>query len=208
MNITVNGSPVTLQDIESRNLEEILLNLASTELPQNHLVGVVRLNGTEFSESYPRQSRDIDTEGLSQLDITTVPFETYIDAAIKDCALLLDRIVLAANKTAEIFRISDESDANDHFARLIESLRDLFRFIAQVQKVADWDFSTIEQNGASVQQDWERMQELVEELKNTQEECDWILLADLIEYELVPLLTRWMQVFQKQSVSCEAADTV
>jgi hypothetical protein len=49
-------------------------------------------------------------------------------------------------------------------------------------------------NGEPVQAYWKRMQSIVDELKQIQEEGDWILLADMLEYELVPLLDNWKHI--------------
>jgi hypothetical protein len=45
---------------------------------------------------------------------------------------------------------------------------------------------------------------VIDELKLTQEEGDWILYADLLEYELVPVLNVWVNIFEEKSKNFNA----
>lgn len=196
MNITINGTQVAEPVIQALNLEEVLLGLTKTVLPRDHMVGAVRVNGNEFSEIYPRQARDVSVSRISELEIETVPFSRYTAAAVQDCVVFLERIHDWAIQTAELFRMYDESQAHEQFAQLIESLRDLFRFIDACRSSGDLDFSQLAAHGKSPAQEWDAMTGVLDECMKCQEEGDLVLLADLIEYELAPALQSWQNIFR------------
>jgi hypothetical protein len=196
MNITVNGLTINETCDGSANLEDVLVRLSRIELSENHLVGVVKVNGEEFSESYPGQAKEIGVEEIRELEITTVSLEKLVSAAIKDCTVFLERIVESVQKTAELFRMSDEAEANEYFAKVLESIRALLKFIDTTRNTINWDSHTPVYNGQPIQKEWESLLELVSEMQVTQEEGDWILLADMLEYELAPVLSRWMGIFK------------
>lgn len=198
MNITVNGTPVTDQWQSATNLEEILVDLSRNVVPQDHLVGTVKLNGEEFSESYAGQARDIEIVNVNDLDVTTVPLKKLAFVAMKDSTIFLERIITSVKKTAELFRLYDEAEANGHYANLIESLRALYQFIDMTQKTINWDFNASMYNGQPVQKEWERLISLVDELREVQEEGDWILLADVLEYELATALSNWKKILKEK----------
>ncbi len=204
MNITVNGAPVLDQCRDAVNLEELLLKLSRTTLPQDHLVGVVKVNGEEFSEQYDGQAREVMVKGIQEIEIATIPIEKFAAAAFSDCTVLIGKIIDSVMNTAELFRMYDESEANEQYSKVIDSLRALYQFIDSTQKTIGWDFTASMYQGKPVQTSWERLIEIVDELKQPQEEGDWVLLADLMEYELVPILTQWKEIFGEKAVSSQA----
>ena len=129
MQISVNGAQINHQYSNTNNLEDILCILNDTALPDNHIVGCVKVNGSEYSENYPGEARTVSTDTITNLEINTVSIEKIAYAALHDCTKILGRIIEAANKTAEFFRMYDEAEAYEHYANLIESLRTLFKFI-------------------------------------------------------------------------------
>ncbi len=204
MNITINGSLVNKSIEHINNLEEILINLSDTSIPPNHLVGSVMINGNEFSEVFPGQAKEIAAVNINDLDIETVSLEKFAEAAIKDSVIFVKDIIAAVNKTAELFRIYDETEANEKMAQIIDPLRALVAFINSTRIDLKWDFENEQINGHPIVEDWEKLHSVIDELKLTQEEGDWILYADLLEYELVPVLNAWVNIFEKKSINFNA----
>ena len=204
MNITINGSLVNKSNEHINNLEEILINLSDTSIPPNHLVGSVMINGNEFSEVFPGQAKEIAVVNINDLDIETVSLEKFAEAAIKDSVIFVKDIIAAVNKTAELFRIYDETEANEKMAQIIDPLRALVVFINSTRIDLKWDFENEQINGHPIVEDWEKLHSVIDELKLTQEEGDWILYADLLEYELVPVLNVWVNIFEEKSKKLNA----
>jgi cell fate (sporulation/competence/biofilm development) regulator YmcA (YheA/YmcA/DUF963 family) len=204
MNITINGSLVNKSIEHINNLEEILINLSDTSIPPNHLVGSVTVNGNEFSEVFPGQAKEIAAVNINDLDIETVSLEKFAEAAIKDSAFFVKNIITSVNKTAELFRIYDETEANEKMAQIIDPLRALIVFINSTRIDLKWDFENDEIDGHPIVKDWEKLHSVIDELKLTQEEGDWILYADLLEYELVPVLNVWVNIFEEKSKNFNA----
>ena len=204
MNITINGSLVNKSIEHINNLEEILINLSDTSLPPNHLVGSVTVNGNEFSEVFPGQAKEISAVNINDLDIETVSLEKFAEAAIKDSAFFVKNIITSVNKTAELFRIYDETEANEKMAQIIDPLRALIVFINSTRIDLKWDFENDQIDGHPIVKDWEKLHSVIDELKLTQEEGDWILYADLLEYELVPVLNVWVNIFEEKSKNFNA----
>jgi len=204
MNITINGSLVNKSIEHINNLEEILINLSDTSIPPNHLVGSVTVNGNEFSEVFPGQAKEIAAVNINDLDIETVSLEKFAEAAIKDSAFFVKNIITSVNKTAELFRIYDETEANEKMAQIIDPLRALIVFINSTRIDLKWDFENDQIDGHPIVKDWEKLHSVIDELKLTQEEGDWILYADLLEYELVPVLNVWVNIFEEKSKNFNA----
>ena len=199
MNITINGSLINKSMEHVNNLEEILINLSGSLIPSNHLINSVVVNGNEFSEIFPGQAKEISKMNINDLEIMTVSLDEFAKAAIKDSVCFIEQIILSISKTAELFRMFDESEANEKMALIIDPLRTLIEFINSTRTDLKWDFENEYINGRPIIQEWEKLHSVIDELKSTQEEGDWILYADLLEYELIPILNSWIDIFKSKS---------
>jgi len=204
MNITINGSAVNKSLDHISNLEEILINLSDTAIPPDHLVGSVLVNGNEFSEVFPGQAKEISIMNINDLEINTVSLDKFAQAAMKDSVSFIEDIIAAVTKTSELFRMFDESEANQKMVQIIDPLRSLVTFINSTRQDLKWDFENECINGRPIIEEWDKLHSVIDELKSTQEEGDWILYADLLEYELIPVLTSWIAVFKQKSTSFNA----
>ena len=199
MNITVNGTTVHQEVKRGSTLEDILVGITNSAFPPDHLLGVVKVNGEDFSEQYPGQAQDVGEEEVYDLEIHSVSPEKFARAALQDGSRLLQHIAVSISRTAELFRMHDESEANQHFVNLIDSLRAMFQFIDTARKSTNWDFKKESSKGLLIENEWKQLQDIVDSLKNTHEECDWVFLADLLEYELAPLISRWKDILEERS---------
>jgi len=194
MNIIINSQQIPRCHETCANLEDILVELANTSLPANHLVGAVRINGKEFSELYPGQAKEISIAKINDLEIITVSPERFASAALKDCMVFMKKIELSVKDAAELFRISDENKANEYYAKVIDSIRALIMFIENAREAVSWDFTSCTYSGKSVQSYWDGFMHVIEEMSTVQEDSDWVMLADLLEYELSPILLAWQEI--------------
>ena len=89
-------------------------------------------------------------------------------------------------------------------AQIIDPLRALVVFINSTRIDLKWDFENEQIDGHPIVENWEKLHSVIDELKLTQEEGDWILYADLLEYELVPVLNVWVNIFEEKSKNFNA----
>lgn len=199
MNITINGSHVSRSMGHVTNLEEVLMDLSDHTIPPDHLVGSVTVNGNAFSEIFPGQAKEISLMHINDLEITTVPLDQFAKAAIKDSVKFIADIIVSVSEAAELFRMFDETEANEKMSLIIDPLRALVSFISSTRNDLKWDFDNEYVDGQPISEQWDKMNSVIDELKSTQEEGDWVLYADLLEYELIPVLNSWISVFNQKA---------
>lgn len=81
--------------------------------------------------------------------------------------------------TAKAFRSEDISDAQRIYIQLIDDLQLFFEMCREIRKVNQIDMGEAQ---------LEKISALLEELISTYAYEDWVMVADLLEYELVPFL--------------------
>ena len=127
---------------------------------------------------------------IGLLEIDTICKEEVAWAFLDGGDRHLDLIIQSAGKVSALFRIADEAEANDHYAALLQSLRLFMRMIGEVREILSIDFAAVPFKDGSVDDRLNRLGDhyRAECFTDSQEEEDWIMLADLIEYELVRYL--------------------
>jgi hypothetical protein len=168
-----------------RDISKIFLN--------DDIITKLTLNGKELTKE-ELQDYPLSDDKSSLLEIEAESLEK-----IKKRGFLLleeysDKIIPQIERASEILRIEDECEANQFYARCLEDLGLLIKLIEDVGTVSRFDFEKITFLDTPVKERIDRFSFIIKEMVSSQENDDWIMLADLLEYELVPLLEEWKEI--------------
>lgn len=186
-----NLSPINLQ---GHNLEEILGEIMNLHVPEDRIINEVVLNGRMYSEQVPREAAGVDRDAIGILEVQTIPSVDLAHALVKTGPGYMDTLVQAAGLVAEQFRIGDEADANEQLSTFVQTLQDLFSMVDQALEILAISLDRFEVDGVSASAKVKELNQLLQEMISRQEDRDWILLADLLEYELADLLGDWKKI--------------
>lgn len=129
------------------------------------------------------------------------PGQTQEDGALIVRAVLDDGASHAAElqrftlATAGLFRAGNERAALDHYIELLGGFDMLIRALADVAFVLGVDFSTTPVGNVTLERFVSQLNTLLQETMAAQQRKDWVLIADLLEYELAPHLEQWRELF-------------
>lgn len=100
----------------------------------------------------------------------------------------LGEIVPALLRVSSDYRLGRDASANSGFGQCLEALRSVIELVAKFREVsASGAFPDFPAALTFAGHD-QRLLGLLNEMSSAQQGRDWIFLADLIEYELVPIL--------------------
>lgn len=200
MQVTINHQNLAVDFSHLRNLEEALLELNEKFIPEGQQLFQVEVNGQFFTERYPRESRYVTLGEVSTLDLKTVSDEELARSILADAAVQVETLAQALEKSAALFRLAAEDEANHYFAQVLEALRWLLQTGEGACKVLEVDLKEVTSPQFGDVSDFlKRFQDLLEEMLQVYEEEDYILLADLMEYELLPMVKQWQKILSQLS---------
>lgn len=201
MQVTINDQSLPVDFSHLRNLEEALLELNDKFIPSGQQLFQVQVNGQFFTERYPRESRYVTLGEVSTLELKTVSDTDLARSILTDAAHQGETLVQALEKSAALFRLAAEDEANHYFAQVLEALRWLIQTGEGACQVLDvqLDQVTTPQFG-NVSDFLKRFPALLDEMLQVFEEEDYILLADLMEYELLPMVQEWQKILSHISL--------
>jgi len=197
MQVTINEECIPEDFSHMRNLEEALVELNDRFVPPGQQLFQVRVNGEFFSERYPRESKYLELGEISTLDLKTIPDGEMARVILGEAGQQAGVLCQAIEKSARLFRVSAEDEANHYFAQVLEALRWLlmtWENACQVLKV-DVDQVCLSPDGHPTSF-LKGLQDLLGEMLEISEDQDYVLLADLMEYELLPTVREWQHILE------------
>ncbi|MDY6973955.1 MAG: hypothetical protein SV775_16800 [Thermodesulfobacteriota bacterium] len=194
MEILLDEMSTEIEETGIRNLEEILLKIATDYVRQGQVITAVKLNGEFYSEENQHDAAGILLTDIESLELHTMAADEIAWQFLENGVSQLYPIIESAQKISELFRIADEGEANEQYGRFLDALRFFLRMVDEVRGILQLDFSTILVEGSTVEDKVQVLSEMIGRMLEIQEEEDWIILADLLEYEMVPLLEEWRSI--------------
>jgi hypothetical protein len=185
--IIIDGRESSLHINNFANLEELLISVQENHL-ENRIVTDVLVNDENFSELYPHQAEDIDSDELRSIEIRSVPYDEMAMNVTTELYKVTDIINTGSRRVADLFRQADDEEALELFQDLLEVIRNFMSMVNVLRN--DFSISVSPEFIEKVEQ----MSALLGEMSDVLENEDWILLSDLLEYELVPVCDAWKSI--------------
>ncbi len=182
-------SDLVIQDYE--NLEQIITEVVENGHVSERVVTDVLLNSEPFSEIYPHQAEDIEADEISKLEIMTVPVQQMAGDIVNELYKVVKLMAGGGREVAALFRQADDAEALETYQDLLDVTRSFITMIGVIRE----EFSMQDHPPflAASQELSSLFSEMTEVLSNE----DWILLADLLEYEFQPAVAKWEKVIDQ-----------
>jgi hypothetical protein len=189
--IIIDGRQSAMEIGNFANLEEILVGVMHNGDMDSRIVTDVLVNDETFSEIYPHQAEDIGSEFIKSVEVRSMPVGEMASNIAREMYKVAQIMGNGAQHVARLFRQADDAEALDLLQDLLDVTRDFMSMIGVLRNEFCLDSGNREFNESV-----EQLSVLLTEMSEVLENADWILLADLLEYEFVPLSQNWKQVIQ------------
>lgn len=186
--IVIDGQNSGLSLNNFGNLEELLVKVMEEGTLDNRIVTDVLVNEENFSEIYPHQAEDIETSDIEKVEIISMPVEDMAVNMTNELHKVIKLMAHGGKHVADLFRQADDAEALEVYQDLIDVTRDFLSMINVLRN----EFA-IEDND-DFNKAVEEISELFTEMSEVMENEDWILLADVLEYDFLPVTGRWEKV--------------
>jgi len=186
--IAVDGRETGLNTQDYENLEQILVKVMEEGHFEGRIVTDVLVNGEPFSEIYPHQAEDVEASDIESVEIVTVATAEMAVNITRELYKVITLMDHGARRVADLFRKADDGEALEVYQDLMDVTRD---FLGMVGVLRD-EFSL--KRSRQFNEAADDLSSLFSEMLEVIEGEDWILLADLLEYEFTPAVERWKKI--------------
>jgi len=203
MEVYLDGKPLE-GGVAGVNLQDMLQTLMDSSLGQDRTLSEVRINGQPFEEAKLGTATALPRERIERLEVETLDARQVATHFLSAAGQYLSAIVASVERVAELLRVSDESEAMEHYLATLESLQLFMQVLQTTRDALGLDFEAMVAEGLSLEQRLARLAGLMQELLSAQEQEDWVLLADVMQYDLCEQLNDWrrlMPLLREQALS-------
>jgi hypothetical protein len=186
------------------SLDEILKHVEHSYLAPNDVIRQIQVDGLPLllDESGAVPSDLIQgIEKRETVQITTGTLQEIACDSVREAISYLDRIETAIPSLASSFQVFPGPEA---FADLKELYTGFYWLNVLLARLRESYRSLL---GAPLPEDYQRLVSVLQQLVDSQEKGDFVLIADLLEYEVLPIIPVWKGVFVDIARKMEAVST-
>lgn len=186
--IVIDGRQSTMEIGNFANLEEILVKVVEAEVVEDHVVTDVFVNQEAFTEIYPHHAEDIEADEISSVEIRTVSMIDLAKDVTQEMFIVVKIMQNGAKGVAGYLRQGDTAEGLEVLQDLLDVTRNFLGTVAVLQeRFPVSDRAVFEEITVS-------LDNLLAEMGDVMTDQDWLLLADLLEYEFHPACEEWDQI--------------
>ncbi|RME29387.1 MAG: hypothetical protein D6806_01480 [Deltaproteobacteria bacterium] len=177
----INGERVEIEVEPGTTLRSLVEERLDDLLDQGEIVCAVTVDGKECDMEKVRWGE------FERLDLVTGRPVDLVRRGLEQSQQVTDGIVGRLGECAALLRSGQQGSFAQQFVVAIDEILSFLRFLGLVQ-------AYVGQRRPAMEQFANRLQERVDELLQVQRKGDTVLMADLLEYEMVPLFEGWAGV--------------
>jgi len=155
---------------------------------------VIECDGKALSADQLEQSMGQPADTYWQVDFQTTRVRDLAAEALAATTGLLDEIDKLTASTSELLSQSQVRQAMEHMGRLCQLWNQAYQGVHNTFKVLNADPAGIELATGTASATMDRLVEQLREIKSCLENQDYTQLADVLSYELAPLVGDWRAI--------------
>ena len=188
MKVLVNGKEETISFM-GETLGDLLSHIEKVGVAQGNVVRSIKIDGQESSSDSSEAQRTQISE-IATLEVEVSTLAEMINKNIENADAYLIRLIPGIEKSVELFRIGNEQEANKFFVKIVDGI-DWFSQVLDIILTAKEISPDTVFEGKSIQDRRTSLVDLTQQMVDANKNQDWVLLADLLEYEILPYYQEW-----------------
>jgi len=165
---------------------EVLAELESKHLGEGKVIGSVHFDGEEVTEFRDESVLTRPIQSIAEVRIDAVSLREMVTSAVVESETYLLSLETSLVDVAETFRQQQADQANSKLTQAFEGIK---MFVALLRGIELSLSSGSNQGPSRVEQTFEEMTPTLESLIEAQTQKDWVLVADILEFELLANLS-------------------
>lgn len=194
MKVYLNGNVSEIKITSISTLSDVIVQMEK-EIDKSQIITELKLNEKILGSDWYNNAKNIFLLDEDDLFITTQSSDYIAVQALNSSQKSFETITADFQKVSDMFRFDNEIKANSYFAQCIENFQWYLKIISDSLSLLGKNLSSIQLSDKNLEEKITELSAKLEEMIESQQSKDWILLADMIEYELLPLLKSLTEIY-------------
>ena len=189
MKISINGAETEESSFQGETLKEVL-----DAILKNHQESYIRriwLEGQEVSSS-AQDTLMTSTSSIELLELELAYLADLLANNLGNAKEYLEKLIPGFQKAADLFRMGNEQEAHKFYLQILDGIDWFSQVVLTIVK--SWGN---EVEGQRLEDRQERLTGLMAQMLEANQNQDWVLLADLLEYEMIPFYEDWQETLSR-----------
>ena len=192
MKISINGAEAEESSFQGETLKEVLDAILKGR--QDSYIRRIWLEGQEVS-SNARDTLMTSISSIELLELELAYLEDLLANNLGNAKEYLEKLIPGFQQAADLFRMGNEQEAHKFYLQILDGI-DWFSQVG-LNIVKSWGK---EIEGQSLEDRQETLTGLMAQMLEANQNQDWVLLADLLEYEMIPYYEGWRETLSRINV--------
>ena len=185
MKISINGAEAEESSFQGETLKEVLDVILKSR--RDSYVRRIWLEGQEVSSS----TMDTLMTSITSIELLELELAHLGDLLANNLANAkeyLEKLIPGFQKAADLFRMGNEQEAHKFYLQILDGIDWFSQVVLNIVKSRG---NQVE--GQSLGDRQEKLTGLMAQMLEANQNQDWVLMADLLEYEMIPYYEDWQE---------------
>ena len=194
MKVSINRVAQEESDFEGETVSAILD--AMVQQTPGSYIRRIWLDDQEF----PSDDREALQKKPSDIDSLEVELANLKDLVATNLANALDylkKLIPGFEQAADLFRAGNEQEANKYYLQILDGIEWFSQVVSVIMSPDEGETELPDTDDESLEVRQKKLTDLMSQMLEANENQDWVLLADILEYEMVPFYKDWEKILSK-----------
>ena len=194
MKVSINRVAQEESDFEGETVSAILDSMVQ-QTPGSY-IRRIWLDDQEF----PSDDREALQKKPSDIDSLEVELANLKDLVATNLANALDylkKLIPGCEQAADLFRAGNEQEANKYYLQILDGIEWFSQVVSVIMSPDQGETELPDTDNESLEVRQKKLTDLMSQMLEANENQDWVLLADILEYEMVPFYKDWEKILSK-----------
>ncbi len=190
MKLTINGVEQKESEFKGETLEAILDTMVKNT-PGSY-IRRIWLDQQEFP-SDDRETLQKKPADINCLEVELANLKDLVATNLSNALDYLEKLIPGFDQAADLFRTGNEQEANKYYIQILDGM-DWFSEVVNVVMSSQGEGQEPE-NSLRIRQ--AKLTDLMSQMLEANKNQDWVLLADILEYEMIPFYKEWQTILTR-----------
>ena len=190
MKLTINGVEQEESELKGETLEAIL-DMMVKNAPGSY-IRRIWLDQQEFP-SDDRETLQKKPTDINSLEVELANLKDLVATNLSNALDYLEKLIPGFDQAADLFRMGNEQEANKFYIQILDGM-DWFSEVINIVMDSEFKRSAPEDTLRLRQA---KLTDLMSQMLEANKNQDWVLLADILEYEMIPFYKEWQTILTK-----------
>jgi len=203
----VNNEEIAVPPPSFSSLQQVIKHVEANLLPPDSVIRQVNLDGLTVDAGNCEENPGLflgDLTSRGRIEITTCTLKDIALDSIREAESYLERVDNLTPSLAATFRDYPGPEAFENLKQLYDGFYWMSMLLSRLGSVFSINTSQTKIEGISLQDHHQKFISVLKQLVAAQEQEDFTLIADLLEFEALPMVPVWKVLFADVSKAAGA----